>query len=593
MRILGVSCYFHDAAAALIEDGRLVAAAEEERFSRAKHDFSFPEKAIRFCLEEGGISGRDLDYVAFFEKPLVKFERLLLSSLYFAPRSHGVFREAMTAWLADKLWVKERIQKFLGAPGERILFLEHHLSHAAAAFLSSPFEEAAILTVDGVGEWSTATLGRGRASFGQGPNRIEILSEMAYPHSLGLLYSAFTAYLGFEVNEGEYKVMGMAPFGRPRYVEEIHKMLRIHDDGSFFLDLDYFSFPHDRKTSFSRRFEELLGPARPHGARFVTARTSLYDDPRPAAAEELETNERHADIAASIQKVTEEILLKMARELYRRTQIPRLCIGGGVGYNCVANYRISKETPFKEIYIHPASGDSGAALGAALYAHHVLLGRPRKFVMDNAFWGQDYPPGAMRTALESQNLSYQEMPPDRMAQRAAELLARGKILGLFQGRFEWGPRALGHRSILANPTLASMKDRVNIAVKFREPFRPFAPSVLAETAPELFELDGCAPGHPLRFMLMTVPVRESKRDRIPATTHVDGTARIQIVDAATDPFYHDLIRAFGEATGVPAVLNTSFNLKGEPIVASPADALRTFLKSGMDALILGPFLVSK
>ena len=596
MRILGLSCYFHDAAAALLEDGLLVAAAEEERFTRKKHDFSFPERAIQFCLDQAGIQGPEVDYVAFFEKPLVKFERLLLSSVYFAPRSRQVFQEAMQAWLADKLWIKEKISDHLGIPPERVLFLEHHLSHASAAFFCSPFEEAAVMTVDGVGEWTTATLGRGRASFSSGANGLEILSELSFPHSLGLLYSAFTAFLGFEVNEGEYKVMGLAPFGEARYVREILRTIDLKEDGSFAADPSYYSYAWRADASFTRRLTELLGPPRTPGRRFVTSRASLFDDPAPPTAEELASNQKFADIAASIQKVTEDILLKMARELHRRTGLTKLAIGGGVGYNCVANARILRETPFNEIYIHPASGDSGAAAGAALYAWHVLFGKPRRFVMRHAYWGKDYGADEMRLALRESGLSFTELSPDRLVEQAADLLKEGHIVGLCRGRFEWGPRALGHRSILADPTRPDMKDRVNIAVKFREPFRPFAPAVIAEEAGRWFDLGKAAGADPLRFMLMTLPVKPEAAARVPAVVHADRSARAQLVYPAAqggDPFFYDLLNAFGRRSGVPMLLNTSFNLKGEPIVAAPKEAVSTFLKSGMDALVLGPFLARK
>jgi carbamoyltransferase len=590
MDILGISCYFHDAAAALIRDGQLVAAAEEERFTRKKHDYAFPRQAIDFCLEAGGIAGSALDYVVFFEKPFTKFERLLLCCMQTAPRSSRLFREAMITWLTDKLWIKQLIQSQLGVPASRVLFSEHHLAHAASAFFCSPFQEAAILTVDGVGEWSTATIGVGR-----GPD-IQITKELRFPHSLGLLYSAFTAFLGFEVNEGEYKVMGMAPFGRPRLLDEVHKLIRIDDDGSFELDMDYFAFHHSTDRTFSRKFVDLFGPPREPDAPFFTRDTGFpaYFGDRPLNhAEAAQRNERYADVAASIQAVVEEVLLKMASFAHRETGLARLCMAGGVALNSVANGRIRRETPFREIYVQPAAGDSGGALGAALYAHHMVLGRPRGFVMEHASWGREYSAEAIEGFLETSGVVYSRLvDEEKLLRHVAELLQEGKVVGWFQGRFEWGPRALGHRSILADPRPLDMKDRVNVKIKYREPFRPFAPSVLIDRAHELFALPNAARHYPARFMLDVVDVLEHQRSRIPAVTHVDGTARVQTVPRESRRYY-GLIEEFGRATGVPTLLNTSFNLRGEPIVNTPADAYRTFTRSGMDALVLGHCVVEK
>ena len=591
MDILGISCYFHDAAAALLRDGRLVAAAEEERFTRKKHDYEFPQHAIDFCLKTGGIDSRDLDYVVFFEKPFVKFERLLLSSLQTFPRSHRVFREAMITWLGDKLWIKHLIGKRLGIAPGRILFSEHHLSHAASAYFCSPFDAAAVLTVDGVGEWTTASLGLGRGS------ELRLLKEIRFPHSLGLLYSAFTAFLGFEVNEGEYKVMGMAPFGSPRYVDKVWKLVRLQPDGSFELDMDYFSFHRSTDTTYTRRFEALFGPPRDARTNFFTAASGhpTYFGERPRNFDELaRLNQHYADIAASIQLVTEEILLAMARAAHRETGLRRLCLAGGVALNSVANGRILRETPFEEIYIHPAAGDGGGALGAALYAHHAVLGRPRGFVMEHAAWGEEHGVAAVEEFLARHGLSHERFDnEDKLTERVADRLARGQVVGWCQGRFEWGPRALGQRSILADPRRAEMKDLVNVKIKFREPFRPFAPSVLVDRTQEYFELADPARHHPARFMLYVVDVKDAKRGVIPAVTHVDGTARVQTVLRETNPLYYRLIETFGEATGVPVVLNTSFNLKGEPIVNTPAEAFHTFTESGMDALVLGHCLIAK
>ncbi len=591
MHILGISCYFHDAAAALLRDGLLVAAAEEERFTRKKHDYEFPQHAIEFCLRAGGITGADLDYVVFFEKPFLKFERLLLSSMQTFPRSHRVFREAMVAWLGDKLWIKHLIQRRLGVPASRILFSEHHLSHAASALFCSPFEEAAILTVDGVGEWTTASLGVGRGT------DITLLKEIRFPHSLGLLYSAFTAFLGFEVNEGEYKVMGMAPFGTPRYVDQMYKLIRVSADGSFELAMDYFSFHHSTDRTFNRKFEALFGPPRDPKLNFFTPTSSYpsYFGDKPQNYDELtRLNQHYADIAASIQKVTEEVLLTMACAAYRETGQKRLCMAGGCALNSVANGRILRETPFEELYIQPAAGDGGGAVGAALYGYHAVLGKPRAFVMEHASWGEAFGPEAAERLLKANGIRYERLEDeDTLIERVVDALQAGKVIGWSQGRFEWGPRALGHRSILADPRRPEMKDLVNTKIKFREPFRPFAPSVLAERAEEYFLLPSAPRHYPARFMLYVVDVKDDKRGVVPAVTHVDGTARLQTVRRDTNPKYYRLIEAFGEATGVPLVLNTSFNLKGEPIVNTPAEAFHTFSRSGMDMLVLGDFVMEK
>jgi carbamoyltransferase len=590
MHILGLSCYFHDAAAALLRDGLLLAAAEEERFSRVKHDFGFPERAIRFCLDRAGISGADLDYVAFFEKPFIKFERILQTSLATAPRSAAVFRKAMTAWMLDKLWVKSRIRDIVGVPPDRILFVEHHQSHAASAFFCSPFEDAAILTVDGVGEWATATAGKGAGT------SLSIDSEIRFPHSLGLLYSAFTAFLGFEVNEGEYKVMGMAPYGVPRYEDKVWKLIDVAPDGAFALDLDYFSFHYSPTRTYSPKFEALFGPPRKPETPFFTDLSGFppYFGEKPANYTELAAeNQHYADVAASVQAVTEEILLRLARSACARAGTTRLCMAGGVALNSVANGRILKETPVTDLYVHPAAGDSGAAVGAALFIQHQVLGQPRRFVMEHAYWGAAPDPDQIRSTARSSGLRHVECDEGELIDRTVDLLQSGKVIGWAQGAFEWGPRALGNRSILADPRRAEMKDIVNTKIKFREPYRPFAPSVIEERAAELFHLAEPSRHYPARFMLLVVPVLEAAKTLVPATTHVDGSARLQTVVQAANPRYHALIRAFGDATGVPVVLNTSFNLRGEPIVNTPAEAFSTFSRSGMDALVLDDVILFK
>ena len=591
MNILGISCYFHDAAAALIKDGVLVAAAEEERFSRIKHDYEFPENAIEFCLRTGGIEKGDIDYVMFFEKPFIKFERLLLCSMQTFPRSMKLFREAMVTWLGDKLWVKHLLLKKLGVPSSKVLFSEHHLSHAASSFYCSPFEEAAILTVDGVGEWTTAAVGVGKGT------DIKLIKEIRFPHSLGLLYSAFTAFLGFEVNEGEYKVMGMAPFGRPDYVDKVYELVHVDEDGGFELDMDYFSFHYSSEKTFSKKFEKLFGTPRDQKAHFFTPSTGYpsYFGDRPSDFDELgRQNQYYADIAASIQAVTEQIMVKMANYAYRETGLGKLCMAGGVALNSVANRKILSGTPFDDIYIQPAAGDGGGAVGAALYGYHALLGQPRKFVMEHAYWGEEHSAQDTEEFLTENNIPYEKIGDDRkLIERVVDGLTQGKVIGWHQGRFEWGPRALGNRSIIADPRRADMKDIVNVKIKFREPFRPFAPSVLVERAGDYFALDHPEKHYPARFMLYVTDVHENKRDVLPAITHVDGTGRLQTVTKELNPKYYSLIETFGEATGVPVVLNTSFNLKGEPIVNTPGEAFNSFSKSGMDMLVLGNYIVDK
>jgi carbamoyltransferase len=591
MNILGISCFFHDASAVLLRDGQVIAAAEEERFTRKKHDYSFPEHAIHFCLARGGISPHDVDYVAFFEKPFVKFERLLFSILQTFPRSRRVFQESMMSWLTEKLWVKNLIKDKLEVPEEKILFSEHHLSHAASAFLCSPFEEAAILTVDGVGEWATATYGVGRGT------EIRLHNEIKFPHSLGLLYSAFTAFLGFEVNEGEYKVMGMAPFGKPKYLEKVYKLIQVEQDGSFQLDMDYFTFHHSTDHTYSRKFVNLFGSPRSPEALFFTRDSGYpaYFGAKPSNYAELAIeNQHYADIAASIQIATEEILLKMANHVHRETGLTKLCMAGGVALNSVASGRILRETPFEELYIQPSAGDGGGAMGAALWAYHTVLGHPRTFVLEHSYWGEEHSQDVIETFLRQHNIAHQRFDDEeKLIHQVVDSLEAGHVVGWFQGRSEWGPRALGNRSILADPRRSDMKDIVNTKIKFREPFRPFAPSVLEEHTDKYFVLSEPARHYPARFMLYVVDVKEDKRTVIPAITHVDGTGRLQTVNSRTNPRYYQLIKQFGDATGVPVVLNTSFNLKGEPIVNTPYEAFQTFSRCGMDLLVLDHCIVKK
>lgn len=591
MNILGISCYYHDAAAALLRDGQLIAAAEEERFSRKKHDYNFPKNAIQFCLEAGGLRGEDLDYVVFFEKPFRKLDRILATVLQTYPKSWKVFRESMITWILDKLWVASTIESELRVSRQKVLYSDHHLSHAASAFLCSPFEESAVMTVDGVGEWVTATCGIGKG------NQVHLTKQVEFPHSIGLLYSAFTAFLGFEVNEGEYKVMGMAPYGVPRYIDKVWKLVQANPDGSFSLNMDYFSFQYSTDRSFNRRFVELFGDPRPGKLQFFTKVTGFpkYFGEAPSNYTELcGLNQHYADVAASIQKVTEDLLVNMAHALCQDSGQKNLCIAGGEGLNSVANTRILNETGFERIFVQPAAGDGGGALGAALWAYNTLLGKPRSFRMDHAYWGKEYGPGDVSQFLSGQNIPHHVIENESaLLDAVVDKLVSGKVVGWYQGRFEWGPRALGHRSIIADPRNPDMKDIVNAKIKFREPYRPFAPSVLAECAEKYFDLPRATDHYPARYMLYVVPVKECHHSTLPATTHVDGTGRLQIVFRDQSPRYYALIERFGQATGVPVILNTSFNLKGEPVVTTPANAFNTFSKSEMDCLVLGNYIVDK
>jgi carbamoyltransferase len=592
MNILGVSCFYHDSAAALLQDGALIAAMEEERLSRVKHDYGFPARAIQFCLQQAGIRGSDLDYVVFYEKPLVKFERILLTALGTYPRSWRTFGEAMISWFDEKLWVKNRLMREIGVPAEKVLFVDHHMAHAASSFFCSPFDESAILTIDGVGEWTTATMGTAKADWdGNGKNEITLSHELKFPHSLGLLYSAFTAFLGFEVNEGEYKVMGMAPYGEPRYQDKIHKLLRLQKDGSFQLNMEYFSYHYSDDRTFSNRFVSLFGEPRDPDSEFRTARTHANASAQDAGVKQ---NQYYADIAASIQLVTEEIILKMANHLHDQTGLKKLCVAGGVALNSVANGRILRETPFEDLFIHPAAGDSGGAVGAALYAWHVLLGKPRRFILEHAYWGQSFTEGEIQDFVRTNGLAHKAYEnEDALMDHVVSQILEGKVVGWFQGRSEWGPRALGNRSILADPRRADMKEIVNSKIKFREPFRPFAPVVLEEQAAKFFDgLPDFTRPYPARFMLLVMPWKGTSGESIPAVNHM-GTGRLQTLRREWNPRYYGLIEKFGEATGIPVLLNTSFNLRGEPIVSSPRDAWNTFSKSGIDLLVLGNVLLSK
>jgi carbamoyltransferase len=483
----------------------------------------------------------------------------------------------------------------LDVPAEKILFTDHHISHAASALFASPFDEAAIVTMDGVGEWTTASIGRGTAQWGDAvENRIELWDELRFPHSLGLLYSAFTAYLGFRVNNGEYKVMGMAPYGEPKYLDEVHQVVRVAEDGSIEMNMDYFSYHHSMTDTFNHKFVDLFGLPRQPESEFFTLVTYPNKDHPQWDDRTAEQNQRYADIAASIQRATEEIILKMVNTAHKKTGLDKLVMAGGVALNSVANGRVMRESPFKEVWIQPAAGDSGGALGAALYAYHVILGQPREFVQEHNYWGAEYSEAQMVEAIEARGFPYKRFDDVEVRlDRALDTILQGKVIGWFQGRFEWGPRALGNRSILADPRRGEMKDIVNTKIKFREPFRPFAPVILEERAPEYFATEGLDRQYPPRFMLMVSPYKGDKGDKVQAVCHAGGTGRMQTVRKEWNPAYYRIIEKFEQATGVPVLLNTSYNLRGEPIVNSPADALKTFANSGIDQLVMGPFLVSK
>lgn len=569
MYILGISCYYHDAAATLIKDGVCIAASEEERFTRIKHDSSFPLRSINFCLNQAKITTRDIDYVVFYEKPFRKFHRLFISSLTYYPKSYKSFREGMRALLTQKLWIKEKIATSLSIHPDQILFTEHHISHAASTFYPSPFQKAAILTVDGVGEWSTLTMGHGENE------KIYLKKQMQFPHSLGLFYSAYTAFLGFEVNEGEWKVMGLAPYGEPTYKEKILKTIKIHNDGSMELDLTYFSFQYSDKKSYTEKLTKLLGhPIEPKRSYKVTKKA--------------------ADIAASIQSVTEDILVNLAKTIKKETNEDDLCLAGGVALNSVANYRILNESGFKNIFIQPAAGDSGGALGCALYVYHHMLKKKNRSHLSHVYYGKKYEDNEIEQFLTQENIKFKKISNNLLTDFTTDKIKKGKVIGWMQGRFEWGPRALGNRSILADARKKNMKKIINEKVKFREEFRPFAPSVLGEKANTLFTLPkNPEKHHPLRYMLYVVPVKNKWREKVPAINHIDNTARPQLVFRDANPLYHDLLSTFYKKTGVPLILNTSFNLKGEPIVASPSDAYSTFKRSGIDVLAIGNYICQK
>lgn len=593
MYILGISAFYHDSAAALLKDGFIVAAAQEERFSRVKHDARFPAQAVAYCLREAGISFAEVEYVVFHEKPFIKFERLIETYLAFAPKGFTSFVKAMPLWIKEKLFQKKLIQDELKSIApvnydfeKRILFSEHHLSHAASAYYPSPFHEAVVLTMDGVGEWATASLAIGRG------NALSVQKEIHFPHSLGLLYSAFTYYTGFKVNSGEYKVMGLAPYGKPVYRDLIFEhLVDLKADGSFRLDMDYFNYCTGL-TMTSGKFHALFG-----------------GPPRNPETEPL--TQRHMDLAASIQLVTEEIVLRLARDAAKTYGIKNLCLAGGVALNCVSNGKIQQEKIFENIWIQPAAGDAGCALGAALAVHHMHLNHPKTNAADamrGSYLGPSYAQDEIESSLSALAARYEVLSDDELVMRTAQALAEGKAIGWFQGRMEFGPRALGNRSILGDPRHATMQRDLNLKVKFRESFRPFAPSVLREDVQDWFELEDDSPYMLLVHKVCRAHLKEMTeaqkalfgidllnvpRSGIPAVTHVDHSARIQTVHEATNPRYYALLQAFKQKTGCPILINTSFNVRGEPIVCTPEDAFRCFMGTGLDVLAIGNCFLKK
>ncbi len=585
MNILGISAFYHDSAAALLIDGEIISAAQEERFTRKKHDPRFPKNAIEYCLKEGNLKVSDIDCIAFYDKPFLKFERLLMTYLGTAPAGISSFFVQMPSWLSEKLNMRATIRRELDYQGE-ILFSTHHLSHAASAFYPSPFEESAIITLDGVGEWATSAYG-----IGQG-NKIKLLKEIRFPHSLGLLYSAFTYFTGFKVNSGEYKLMGLAPYGEPRYVEVIKKeLIDIHEDGSFRLNLKYFDYCAGLKMT-NNRFAKLFGG--------------------PPRKPESKITQREMDLAKSIQLVTEEIVLKIARHVHKETGMKKLAMSGGVTLNCVANGRLLREGPFEEIWIQPCASDGGNALGCALLAWHQVYGKERiahSRRQKASYLGPSFSEEEIEKFLKEEDIPYEKLSENEIATRVAQLIDESKVVGWFQGRMEFGPRALGARSILGDARSREMQSVLNLKIKFRESFRPFAPTVLYEHADEYFELNGVESP----YMLLVANVRKEHlrelteeekqatgfdklkvvRSDIPAVTHVDNSARIQTIRREDHPRYYDVIKAFYERTGCPVIINTSFNVRGEPIVCTPKEAYTCFMRTNMDYLCLGSFLLDK
>ena len=576
MKILGISAHYHDSAAALVVDGVPICAVQEERLSRHKHDAGFPMRAIDWCLTSAGIEPAGLDAVVFYERPMLKFDRILTSALRTFPRSWRSFPHAMKNTLGEKVWVRGIISAELGVPRHKILFTDHHASHAAAAFLTAPTERAAILTADGVGEWATLTVGEGTRR-GDGTTNITLQREVRFPHSLGLLYSTFTAYLGFKVNEDEYKVMGLAAYGSPTMAEQVRRVIRQLPDGAFALAPEFFEFQTTAERSYSAKFVDLFGPAR---------------HPYDAIALDTADGRRFADCAASVQHVLEEILVGIAARLRRETGLDELCIGGGVALNGRANARILADAGFERVFVPPAPGDAGCAIGAALHADRIYFGNRDREVPDHPFWGPAVDGSQLARAAHEDGQHVEELDETVLINRIADDLAAGRIVGWMEGACEFGPRALGHRSLLAAPHDAAVRDRLNRDIKRREEFRPFAPVVPRESADRFFDLPsgGARLG---RYMSGVFPVRPEWRSRLAAVTHVDGTARVQVLERAMAPRLHDLLEAYGRRTGVPVLLNTSFNVAGEPIVTQALEGYLTFRRCGIDVLVAGSTVVTR
>ena len=567
MYSLGISCYYHDSAAAILKDGHVVAAVEEERFSRKKFDDGFPRMAIDWCLKEAGITPEQINSVAFYDKPVLKFERLLDNYIAVAPRGLYSFLNVIPKWLHKRLWIKEEIKKHMRGYQGDIIFPEHHMSHAAYTFFTSPFDEAAILTVDGVGEWSTS-------SFGSAENTsIKLTNDIRWPHSIGMFYSAFTYFLGFKVNEGEYKLMGLSAYGKPKYYDLIlNEILDVKNDGSLHLNLKYFAFTYD-KVMTNQKFAELFGI--------------------PRREENVKAEQIHYDIAASAQKVLEDIMLKMVNHVHKKTGMKNLCLGGGVALNGVANYRILKEGPFESVHIPPSPGDGGSAVGCAQYLYYIHKKQRRIIVQDhakriqeNVYVGPSFSNDEIKSFLEENNIDYEYLAREQLLQTTAKLISEQNVVGWYQGKIEWGPRALGNRSILADPRDSKMKDVLNEKIKHRELFRPFAPSILEEYVSEYFDLNIPSP-----YMLFVAKVK--KPDKIPAVTHVDGTGRLQTVSREANPLYYDLINDFYKITGVPVLVNTSMNVRGEPIVNTPEQAYAMIIKTEMDYIMMGNYMIQR
>ena len=586
MNILGISAFYHDSAACLVRDGEILAAAQEERFTRKKHDHSFPKHAVEYCLREGNITAKELDYVAFYDKPFIKFERILETYLAYVPQGLQSFLKAVPLWVKQKLWIRSLIADEVGFDG-KVLFPDHHESHAASAFFPSPYQDAAILTIDGVGEWTTSSYGVGSG------NKLDLLAEIKFPHSLGLLYSAFTYYTGFKVNSGEYKVMGLAPYGEPKYVDLIYKhLIDLKEDGSFKMNMEYFDYCAGL-TMTNEKFDMLFGG--------------------PPREPESKLTQREMDLARSVQDVTEEAMLRMARHIHKETGQQNLCLAGGVALNCVGNGRILREGPFKNLWIQPAAGDAGGALGAALMVWHRYLDKPR--YADNvndfqkgSYLGPEFSDDEIQAYLDRHGYAYTKLQPEKMPETIADILAQENVVGWFEGRMEFGPRALGGRSIIGDARSSKMQEVMNLKIKFRESFRPFAPSVLMEEVSNYFDIDCPSP-----YMLLVAQVKKALqkpmtpeqeklfgleklnivRSTIPAITHVDYSARIQTVHKETNPLYHAMLTKFNEKYGCGVIINTSFNVRGEPIICTPKDAYLCFMRTNMDYLVMGNYLLDK